>query len=97
MTKEKEYTRYINDPIMEPYFISMDDSCITVNAKITPDARYTSSTKEYNKIIGHYSNIKSALKSIANQKINSKSYDSLQEYMNEYKTLVEKFDKTINI
>ena len=46
MTKEKEYTRYINDPIMDPFFISMDDSCITVNAKIMPDARYTTSTKE---------------------------------------------------
>lgn len=97
MTKEKEYTRYINDPIMDPFFISMDDSCITVNAKVMPDARYTTSTKEYTKIIGHYSNIKSALKSIANQKINSKSYDSLREYMNEYQTLVENFNKTINI
>ena len=96
MTKEKEYTRTVNDPIMEPYFISIDNSCITVNAKVLPDARYTKSTKECIKVMGHYSNMKSALKSIATLKLNSKSYDSLREYMDEYQTIVEDFDTKMN-
>lgn len=97
MTKEKEYTRYVKDPIMEPYFISMDDNCLTVNISVTPDARYSDSTKEYTKVVGHYSNMASALKSIAQYKINSQSYSSIKEYMTTYKSLIEDFNKTFSI
>jgi hypothetical protein len=97
MTKEKEYTRYVKDPIMEPYFISMDDNCLTVNISVTPDSRYSDSTKEYTKVVGHYSNMASALKSIAQNKINSQSYNSIKEYMTTYKALVEDFNKTFSI
>lgn len=97
MSTEKEYTRFINDPVMEPYFISMDDNCMTVNIKIIPDARYSNSGKEYVKVIGHYSNLSSALKSIAKDKVNSQSYDSLQSYIEEYKSVIESLNNTINI
>jgi uncharacterized protein YutD len=97
MSKEKEYTRTITDPLMEPYFITVDDKCMTVNIKIMPDARYTDSGKEYNKIIGHYSNITSALKSIAKDKTNSQSYDSLHNYVQEYKSITEKLTQIISI
>ena len=97
MTKEKEYTRTITDPVMEPYFISVDDNCMTVNIKVMPDARYTDSGKEYVKVIGHYSNLATALKSIAKDKTNSQSYDSLQDYMQEYNSITEKLIKATNI
>ena len=97
MSTEKEYTRFITDPVMEPYFISMDDNCMTVNVKVIPDARYTDSGKEYTKIIGHYSNLGTALRSIAKEKVNSKSYDSLKTYIDEYTTLIDSFTKTITI
>jgi uncharacterized protein YutD len=97
MSKEKEYTRTITDPLMEPYFITVDDNCMTVNIKIMPDARYTDSGKEYNKIIGHYSNLTSALKSIAKDKTNSQSYDSLHNYVQEYKSITEKLTQIISI
>lgn len=97
MSTEKEYTRFITDPAMEPYFISMDDNCMTVNVKVIPDARYTDSGKEYTKIIGHYSNLGTALRSIAKEKVNSKSYDSLKTYINEYTTLIDSFTETIKI
>jgi len=97
MSTEKEYTRFITDPIMEPYFISMDDNCMTVNIRVTPDARYSDSGKEYTKIVGHYSNLSSALKSITKDKINSKSYESIKEYIDEYKSLIETLNNTINI
>ncbi len=96
MTKEKEYTRFITDPVMEPYFISMDDSCMTVNIRVTPDARYTDSTKEYTKILGHYSNINSALKAIVRDKTNSESYDSLKGYMDTYDNLIEQLNQVLN-
>jgi uncharacterized protein YutD len=97
MNKEKEYTRFITDPLMEPYFISVDDNCMTVNIRVMPDARYTDSGKEYTKILGHYSNLSSALKSIVKDKINTQSYDSLQEYIQEYKSITETLNNTINI
>ena len=97
MSTEKEYTRFINDPVMEPYFISMDDNCMTVNIRIIPDARYTDSGKEYTKIIGHYSNLASALKSIAKDKVNSKSYNSIQSYIEEYQLVINNLTNTINI
>jgi uncharacterized protein YutD len=97
MSKEKEYTRTITDPVMEPYFITVDDNCMTVNIRVIPDARYTDSGKEYTKVVGHYSNLSSALKSIAKDKTNSHSYDSLQGYVQEYNSTTEKLIKAINI
>ena len=97
MSKEKEYTRTITDPSMEPYFITVDDNCMTVNIKVMPDVRYTNSGKEYNKIIGHYSNLISALKSIAKDKTNSQSYDSLHNYIQEYNSITEKLTQIISI
>ena len=97
MSTEKEYTRFITDPAMEPYFISMDDNCMTVNIKVIPDARYTDSGKEYTKIVGHYSNLGSALKSIAKDKVNSKSYDSIQGYVTEYQNMINSFTEKITL
>ena len=97
MSNEKEYTRFITDPAMEPYFISMDDNCMTVNIKVIPDARYTDSGKEYTKIVGHYSNLGSALKSIAKDKVNSKSYDSIQSYVTEYQNMINSFTEKITL
>ena len=97
MSTEKEYTRFITDPAMEPYFISMDDNCMTVNVRVIPDARYTDSGKEYTKIIGHYSNLSAALKSIAKDKTNSKSYDSLKTYIEEYNNTLDSFSSKISI
>jgi len=97
MNTEKEYTRFITDPAMEPYFISMDDNCMTVNIKVIPDARYSDSGKEYTKIVGHYSNLGSALKSIAKDKVNSKSYDSIQSYVTEYQNMINSFTEKITL
>ena len=97
MSTEKEYTRFINDPLMDPYFISMDDNCMTVNIKVIPDSRYSDSGKEYTKIVGHYSNLGSALKSIAKDKVNSKSYESLKDYIEEYHNVINSFTEKIKI
>ena len=93
MTKEKEYTRFITDPVMEPYFISMDDHCMTVNLKITP----SESNKEYIKPVGHFSNLGSALSSIAKDITNSKSYDSINAYVEEFRNVNNLITEKIKI
>lgn len=97
MSTEKENLRVITDPAMEPYFISMDDHCMTVNVKVIPDARYTDSGKEYTKTLGHYSNLANALRAIAKDKVNSKSYESLNEYINEYNSTINLITEKISI
>jgi hypothetical protein len=93
MTKEKEYTRFITDPVMEPYFISMDDHCMTVNLRVTS----SESNKEYIKPVGHFSNLSSALSSIAKDITNSKSYDSIQAYVEEFRNVNNLITEKIKI
>lgn len=93
MTIEKEYTRFIKDPAMEPYFISMDDHCMTVNLRVTS----SESNKEYIKPVGHFSNLGSALNSIAKDKTNSKSYDSIQAYVEEFQNISNLITEKIKI
>jgi len=96
MSSEKNYTNTITDPVMDPYFITMDNYCVTVNLKVVPDQRYTKSTKEFNKIIGHHSSVGSAVKSIAKAKVNNQSYDSLKEYVDNYQTIVNQLIQNTN-
>jgi len=91
MKTETSTTRTISDPSMEPYFISIDDYCYTLKQKITPT--YTDSNKEYVQDVGHYSNIDSAIKKVMKLKVNTKSYDSLKEYVNEYKQVQQLITK----
>lgn len=93
MTKEKEYTRFITDPVMEPYFISMDDHCMTVNLRVTS----SESNKEYIKPVGHFSNLSNALSSIAKDITNSKSYDSIQAYVEEFRNVNNLITEKIKI
>lgn len=97
MSKEKEYIRFITDPLMEPYFIAMDSHCMTVNVKVIPDSRYTDSNKEYIKVVGHYHNLSSALEKIIKEKVNNKSYDSLKEYIESYKYVTNEIKESIKI
>ena len=91
MKTETSSTRTISDPSMEPYFISMDDYCYTLKQKITPT--YTDSGKEYVQDVGHYSNIDSAVKKVMKLKVNTKSYDSLKEFITEYKQIQQLITK----
>jgi hypothetical protein len=91
MKTEISSTRTISDPSMEPYFISMDDYCYTLKQKSTPTS--TDSGKEYVQDVGHYSNIDSAIKKVMKLKINTKSYNSLKEYLQEYKQIQQLITK----
>ena len=91
MKIENSTARIISDPSMEPYFISVDDYCYTLKQKITPT--YTDSVKEYIQDVGHYSNMDSAIKKVMKLKVNTKSYNSLKEFITEYKQIQQLITK----
>jgi len=94
----------IKDPVLEPFYISKDQYCYTVVEKITPDEKNLEkgkAGKDYEKPIGHYSNISDALKKISKSKLDFKSeYTTIMEYIGEWKnqqTMMDKLLKTIEI
>lgn len=90
----------IKDPLMEPYYVSKDDYCYTVYETITPQEKYLeegSEGKEYIRPIGHYSSFASTLVKISEVKLNlnNKEYNSLKEYIGEWRKIKEEITQLI--
>jgi len=96
----------IKDPVLEPFFITKDQHCYTVMESITPDEKNIgkfgkkdngNQGKNYEKPLGHYGSIASALKKISQAKVDLKEeYSSIMEYLNEYNQQQEIINKTLN-
>jgi hypothetical protein len=96
----------IKDPAIEPFFISKDQYCYTVMETITPDEKNVgkfgkkdngNQGKNYEKSMGHYSSLSSALRKITEAKIDLKDeYSTIMEYINEYDKQQELISKLIN-
>lgn len=78
----------ISDPLLEPFFITRDDYCFTVNERIIPNKAHFRSKeggKEYFKPQGYYPKLEQALVKIAELKIyTEKELNSLQKLINKY-------------
>jgi len=87
----------IKDPALEPFHISRDQHCYTVVETITPDSKNLekgSKGKVYEKPLGHYGNLASALKRISVAKVDLKEeYTSVMEYINAYNQQTETINK----
>jgi hypothetical protein len=95
---EKESSiKTITDPNLEPFFIALDPYCFILTEKIIPDPKFTKNGKPYDKVVGHYKLFISCLETAAKLKANSKSYDTLKEYLEEYKKIVETLKSITNI
>jgi Asp-tRNA(Asn)/Glu-tRNA(Gln) amidotransferase B subunit len=93
-TKEsKQYTRYIKDPLIEPYYIQLDDYCYAVQKGITAGE----SGKEYQQTLGYYTSLSNALEAIARDETMSVSYDTIQEFINTYNQIMNRLSKVIKI
>jgi hypothetical protein len=98
--KEKELsnTIIIRDPFLEPFYIQKDTYCYTVMEDATPDQRYTDSVKKIQKTIGYYSTLGNCLKRISGLKINNKQeYNSITEYISEWKEIELKIKTLVNL
>ena len=93
--QEPESTKQtITDPLIEPFYVQMDNHGFSVFEVIQPIDK---ESKPYEQSIGHYSNFDSCLSSIVKKKINSKSYSSIREYIEQYKKLIELFFQVTNV
>lgn len=93
-TKEsKQYTRYIKDPLLEPYYIQLDDYCYAVQKGIIAGE----SGKEYQQTLGYYTSLSNALQAIARDEAMSVSYDTIQEFINTYNQIINRLSKVIKI
>ena len=96
----------IKDPSIEPFYISKDQYCYTVMETITPDEKNIgkfgkkdngNQGKDYDKPMGHYASLSSALKKISVSKVDLKSeYLTIMEYINEYDKQQESMAKLLN-
>ena len=75
----------IRDPLIEPFFITIDQYCYTLNTMSVP----FEGGKSYLKSIGHYSDFDSCLAKITRLRVNNQNYNSIREYINEYKRLID--------
>ena len=89
----KVHTTIIKDPQLEPYFITKDKNCYTVNyLKILENG------KDYIKHIGHYSNFGSCLLKICQELTNlHPQYDSVHSYLKVFKEYELKMMKLMNL
>jgi len=91
MSRRSKSLTTISDPLMEPYFITKDETCYTVNERVQPNKNHFRSKgegTEYSKPQGFYSSFERALNKIAVEKLHTKKdYDSLVEYIEEFKTI----------
>lgn len=80
----------IKDPAIEPFFVIKDRYCYTLHMKTKTNPKYTvdGTSKETIKTIGHFADLPSCLKRIANDKVQFKpEYNSIKAYINEYKKI----------
>ena len=90
MPRESKSITTIEDPLLEPFFITKDENCYTVNERITPNKHHFRTSgvgKEYSKPQGYYPDFKLALEKITKEKLHTRKNYSLVEFLNEYKTI----------
>ena len=88
----KSNLRFIKDPVLDPYYIQLDDHCFIAQKLTTSE-----SGKEYQNTIGHYSKLGACLEAIARDSAKSESYDSLREFVKQYEQKSEEIKNVIRL
>jgi len=91
MARKPKSLTLIEDPNLEPYYITKDENCYTVNIKVTSDKnhfRSTGKSKTYSKALTFHANFDQALERISKEKLHTKEhYKNLSNFLNEYKNI----------
>jgi len=86
-TKRRKSIQTINDPLLEPFFITKDEYSYTVKQNVTSDASHFRSkgkTKTYEKSLYYFASFDQALNKIAELKTGVDNYDSLNDFIENY-------------
>jgi hypothetical protein len=84
----------ITDPLIEPFYISKDQYCYTVLENITS----SESNNQYQKVLGHYSDLAGCLKQIIQSKVDKKGdYLSIKSYINEWNEIKNELKQILQL
>jgi len=75
----KSNLRFIKDPVLDPYYIQLDDYCY-----IAQKSTYSEAGHEYQNTLGHYNTLGSCIEAIARDDAKSQSYNSLREFVERF-------------
>ena len=87
MTKKRKSIQIITDPLLEPFFITKDEYSYTVKQNVTSDSthfRSKGNAKTYEKSLYYFTRFDQALNKISDLKSDMESFNSLEEYINNY-------------
>ena len=90
MITKRKSIQTITDPLLEPFFITKDEYSFTVKQNVTSDSSHFRSkgkAKTYEKSLFFYADFARALEKIAQVKAEMGNFDSLEEYIENYKSI----------
>jgi len=91
MTTKRKSIQTITDPLLEPFFITKDEYSFTVKQNVTSDASHfrakKGTPKTYEKSLFFYADFTRAIEKIAQLKAETDNFDSLEEYIKNYKSI----------
>ena len=91
MARKPKSLTLIEDPNLDPYYITKDENCYTVNIRVVSDKnhfRSTGKSKTYSKALTFHANFEQALERISKEKLHTKKhYKNLTDFLNEFKNI----------
>ena len=90
MARKAKSITTITDPIFDPYFITKDDHCYTVNVKVESDKdhfRSKGKSKTYSKSISYHARFDQALRWISDEQLHIKKKLDLNEFLTQFKNI----------
>ena len=90
MAKKLKAITEISDPLLDPYYITKDDYCYTVNIKVESDKdhfRSKGKSKTYSKSISYHARFDQALRWISDEQLHIKKKLDLSEFLTQFKNI----------
>ena len=90
MARKAKSITTITDPILDPYFITKDDHCYTVNIKVESDKdhfRSKGKSKTYSKSISFHARFDQALKWVCDEQLHVKKKLDLNGFLTQFKNI----------
>lgn len=87
--KNDQNSGVITDPAMEPFFITMDDYNYTLMKRYNGDKGHAAT-------VGYFNSFTACVQAIASYQSRAGQFDSLNEYVTNYQSIVDKLNVVQN-